>query len=343
MVALMKQHFWAVRALGYSVAAGLVASALVTRLGTGFIFAPVAEETEASEDAEEDSDEDALAAKAKAKAKAKRTSKTTIGEKRGRDQVNSNILSKNLFCPECVPEEVPEDIPPVVNSDGVPMGGIQPGEKKSSLPLRLLATMESSDPLFSQATIRDEETGSVSPYWPGDTIDSGVLVMSIDRGLVHLRNGASLEYLMVGDEPAKQPKKKTTTDKKAKKEEPKKKNPREIPGATDAINCDSSGNHCTVQRQFVENLLKNPMSLARQARIRVNKEPPGFRFAGVRNGSLPQLLNLKNGDVLTSVNGTELKTMDQAMALYSKLRNASHLSVTIDRKGKTVTKEIDIK
>ncbi len=350
MQALMKQHFWIVRALGYSVAAGLVASALVTRLGTGFIFAPVADNSEAGEESDGETDgedDESPIEKARARVKKKRRSTSTIGQKRGRDDVNQKILANNIFCPECVPLEEEPDAAPVVDAEGRPLGGIQPGEKKSSLPLRLLATMESSDPKFSQATIREEENGGVSPYWPGDVVSPGVLVMSVERGIVHLRNGPSLEYLMVGDEPPKQPKKKAKKDDKKKKDtKPKKKNDRSIPGAEEAISCDASGNHCTVERSFVEQILQNPMALAKQARVIPSikdGEPQGFKFYGIRKGSLPRLLNLKNGDLLTNVNGTELKTMDQAMGLYTKLRNASHLSVTIDRKGKTVTKEIDIK
>ncbi|MGB1015100.1 MAG: type II secretion system protein GspC, partial [Nannocystaceae bacterium] len=303
----MKKYFWAVRALGYSLVAGLIASALVTRVGTGFIFAPVAdsEEDGESEGESDGEDEDSDSTKSKSKAK-KRRSKSKIGTKQGRDQVNTNLLANNVFCPECVPLVEEADAPPVIDADGRPLGGIQPGEKKSSLPLRLLVTMESpNNPEFSQASIRDEETGGTSPYWPGDVIQPGVLVMSIERGLVHLRNGSSLEYLMVGDEPAKQPKKKPKKDDKKKPAKKKKKNDRAIPGAEDAINCDESGNQCTVERAFVEKLLKNPMALAKQARVIPSikdGENRGFKFYGIRKGSLPRLLNLKNGDLLTSVN-----------------------------------------
>jgi general secretion pathway protein C len=34
--------------------------------------------------------------------------------------------------------------------------------------------------------------------------------------------------------------------------------------------------------------------------------------------------------------------MDKAMGLYTKLRRASNLSVSIERKGKIITKEIQI-
>ena len=35
--------------------------------------------------------------------------------------------------------------------------------------------------------------------------------------------------------------------------------------------------------------------------------------------------------------------MDKAMGLYTKLRHAANLSVTLERKGQTINKEIQIK
>jgi type II secretory pathway component PulC len=71
----------------------------------------------------------------------------------------------------------------------------------------------------------------------------------------------------------------------------------------------------------------------RDPRLQVLRHPPG---------SLPKLLNIKNGDLITSVNGTDLKSVDGAMSLYTKLRRASNLSITIERKGETINKEITI-
>src|SRR5690606_27611994 len=117
-----------------------------------------------------------------------------------------------------------------------------------------------------------------------------------------------------------------------------------IPGAEDAINCPTE-NNCVVERKFVEQLMANPAMLAKQARIvpsQRNGETQGFKFYGIRRDSLPRMLGLKNGDMLTSVNGEELKSVDQAMGLALKLRRASNLSVTLVRKGETITKEIQI-
>jgi general secretion pathway protein C len=123
-------------------------------------------------------------------------------------------------------------------------------------------------------------------------------------------------------------------------------NSREIDGALEAISCDAEFTSCTVDKAFVEALLANPAQLTKQARIVPavrDGETKGYKFYGIRPGSLPKLLGMKNGDLLTSVNGQQLESLDQAMDLYTKLRRASHLSVTIERKGQAVQKEIDIK
>ena len=100
-----------------------------------------------------------------------------------------------------------------------------------------------------------------------------------------------------------------------------------------------------VDRAFVEQLMSNPAMLAKQARIVPSQrdgETQGFKFYGIRRGSLPKLLGLKNGDMLTEVNGEEIRSVDKAMSLAMKLRRASNLSVTLVRKGQPITKEIQI-
>jgi type II secretion system protein C len=171
-----------------------------------------------------------------------------------------------------------------------------------------------------------------------------VTVTQVARGRVVLRNGPQLEYLDIGVAP---PPQSATAPAPAAAPLPEgDENSREIEGAAESISCDGEMNSCTVDRAFVEKLLANPAQLAKQARIVPavrDGETKGYKFYGIRPGSLPKLLGIKNGDLLTSVNGHQLESLDQAMDLYNKLRRASHLSVTIERKGQMVQKEIDIK
>jgi hypothetical protein len=67
----------------------------------------------------------------------------------------------------------------------------------TELPLALLATMEAPQPEQSRATVRDEDSGVIASYRPGDPIREGVKVLAIEDGVVELSNGGEVEYLSV--------------------------------------------------------------------------------------------------------------------------------------------------
>lgn len=346
MEALFKQYFWVVKALGVSAAAALFASALTTWYGSSYIYGEGEAAEVAAADSEGGDDEDEEDVKPLATALGGSGPKgPSIAD---RNKVMQSILALNLFCPSCTKAEAsPQEAASPALADLGPgelpqVTGKQPGEGPCTLPLRLIATMESSDVRYSWATIRDEEDGSVGPFWPGDRVRPGVYLASVERSLVHVKNGSTLEYIELGVEPPK-PSAKPVVEKKKKEEEPKA-NAAAIPGAEDAIKCETE-NSCTVSREFIDQLFANPAALAKQARVMPSVkdgESKGFKFYGIRPGSLPKLLGMRNGDLLTSVNGTELKSVDQVMGLLTKLRRASNLSVTIERKGETITKDITI-
>jgi len=343
MEALFKKYFWVVQGIGLAVIAGLAASAVVTQLGTMFALDTDGASAEEEGDTDgEDEDEDGI-----------KTARKRLPSKSGSSFGGSSTLAAakrktaedvekyNIFCPSCVPEVEAAAVDAPVDL-GRP-DGIQPGEVKSSLALQLLATMESTEPDLSLATIYDADAQITGAYRRGNAVRSGVVIVGVDTGLVHLRNGAQLEYISVDDEapPAASPS--TVTPKKT-DEQPKKESKYAIDGAEEAINCPDE-NTCVVERAFVEQLMSNPAMLAKQARIVPSQrdgETQGFKFYGIRRGSLPKLLGLKNGDMLTEVNGEEIRSVDKAMSLAMKLRRASNLSVTLVRKGKQITKEIQI-
>jgi type II secretion system protein C len=358
MEALFKKYFWVVKTLGIAAACGLAASAVTTQVGARLLFdsegsegpAAAADGDEAEGDDEGD-DEDAVK-KAKGLGFTDEmlsgvTASPDTTKAKDKQRVGERIRKHNVFCPTCVPvtpvgEEAAPGVGPV-DASGRPTGPVlQPGETKSRLPLKIMATMEAQDPAQSLATILDTEAGVSGLFGRGDVIRAGVVVMGVDQTVVHLRNNAALEYIELGDATPPPPAP-TTAPLGEEKEEPKP-DDRSIPGAEEAIKCPTEDT-CTVERAFVEQLMANPALLAKQARIvpkQKDDEVLGYKLYGIRRGSLPKLLGLKNGDMITAVNGEELKSMDKAMALYTKLRRASNLTVSIERKGKTINKEIQI-
>lgn len=102
---------------------------------------------------------------------------------------------------------------------------------------------------------------------------------------------------------------------------------------------------CVLPRTVLDEALANPASLAKQARIMPSIQdgvPRGFKLYGIRPGSLPRDLGLKNGDLIKSANGLPLHGFDQAMAAYAKLHRSDRVILEIERKGETIRKEISI-
>jgi general secretion pathway protein C len=95
-----------------------------------------------------------------------------------------------------------------------------------------------------------------------------------------------------------------------------------------------------IDRSLVDKVLANPMAVAKGARVMPsskNGEPNGFKLYAVRPSSVYAKLGFANGDTLHAINGMELNSMDKAMEVYSKVRDASSLQVNVTRRGKPVT------
>lgn len=105
-------------------------------------------------------------------------------------------------------------------------------------------------------------------------------------------------------------------------------------------------NHVKVQRSVVEHVLADPSVFMGAARLVPAKDSEtqssSIRLFGVREGTLLGALNLKNGDVLTRINGFELSSPEQALNAYARLRTAETLSVEVLRRGKPVTLQVSI-
>ena len=320
----VKRLLFGTRVLAFGAVAAFAGSAAITYAGTSLALdAEVSSVTEVQDDEDDDDERDLPTARSPvAKGGA---DKTTVA---------AGIVDRNPFCPSCKPvEAVPEA--------GELGGPTRPGEIPTTLPFALLGTMEADNPRYSMATIQDTERGTLGAFGVDDPIRDGVVLMRVERGRVVFRNGRQMEYL---DATNDLPKPKAPPKEAAKSKPKKPKNSRAIEGAEDAVKCD--GDTCTVDRAFVDKILSNPSLLAKQARVvpsRRGNEVKGFKFYGIRPRSLPKLFGMSNGDMVTSINGSPLTSIDEAMGLYTKLRRASNLTVVLERKGKSITKDISIR
>ena len=65
-----------------------------------------------------------------------------------------------------------------------------------------------------------------------------------------------------------------------------------------------------------------------------NGETVGFKFRYVKPGSLLYKYGLRSGDLILSVNGRPVRTVEEAFKIYNILRNEDLVQVEIERRGK---------
>ena len=104
--------------------------------------------------------------------------------------------------------------------------------------------------------------------------------------------------------------------------------------------------HVEVPSTTVDQVLANPMAMARGARIVPsvkNGHPHGFKLYAIRPSSVCAALHFQNGDTILTLNGEDIGDASRAMDAYTKLRSAKRLVIGIERRGQPATLTIDIK
>ncbi|MEJ2098340.1 MAG: PDZ domain-containing protein, partial [Desulfobacterales bacterium] len=92
----------------------------------------------------------------------------------------------------------------------------------------------------------------------------------------------------------------------------------------------------TLQSDQIESAMNNLDQLMDQAQIRPHIEdgrPSGISITGIKPNTVFRKMRLRNGDIITGVNGSPIETVEDAMKIFSDLRSTSELQVEIKRRG----------
>ena len=123
------------------------------------------------------------------------------------------------------------------------------------------------------------------------------------------------------------------------------------PGQPSGAGTDLSGvrkvadNRYDIQKRVLDQSLANLNNLATQARIVPsfrNGVANGFKLFSIQPGSLYSAIGIENGDVIQRINGYEINSPDKALEIYTKLREANHVTVEIERNGQPIKKDYNI-
>lgn len=74
----------------------------------------------------------------------------------------------------------------------------------------------------------------------------------------------------------------------------------------------------------------------------VNGTTDGFRISGIRRGSLPNAMGIRNGDILHKVAGHEVNSLEGAMRAYGALGSTDTIVVELTRRSAPWTQTIEV-
>ncbi|MDC0716528.1 hypothetical protein [Nannocystis bainbridge] len=102
---------------------------------------------------------------------------------------------------------------------------------------------------------------------------------------------------------------------------------------------------CTLDQRFVDTLAVNALPVRKQARLIPFLDdgvPRGVFVYGLRAGSLPGLVGLKNGDLFTAVDDAPVVDVADVEAAFEHLRSAGTSRFAIERDGQATILRVDI-
>lgn len=180
----------------------------------------------------------------------------------------------------------------------------------------------------ARAVIEEKKKRKQDLYEAGDTVE-GATIREIRREQVILLVNGKLETLSMekdrvadGDAPPEPVAEVSSAEPAA-----------PFPGTPST----PSDQRVNLSRATIEGALNNVNDLMKQARIRPhfrNGKPDGLTLSRVQRDSLFTKLGLRSGDIITGVNGDEIKSVDDALGFYESLKSASNLNLQIRRRGK---------
>lgn len=315
MELLFRKHFWVVHALFLFLAMMLVARTVNVFVEAGLAQLPSAE------------------------SKAVRAAAPVVVEPIR--SLSLDRLAELLGLPKPEPEpEVKEPEPAAEDLTSEPV--------RTSLRLKLLGTLVSSDPRMSVASIQDVATLKPYSHLVGDVVaETEAKVLEVQRTRVIILNNNRREFIdeTPGDgssvaaytpPPVAAP---TIASRPVGSDAPK---PQVLGAGIRAL----SENEYEVPRAEIDRTLSNLNDVAMQARIVPafkDGVAQGFKLFSIRPDSIYSKIGVQNGDVIKRINGYDMNSPEKAMEVYLKLKEASRIDIEIERGGSVVRKTYSVR
>ncbi len=207
-------------------------------------------------------------------------------------------------------------------AEGIKTADIE-GLEPTTLKVALLGTVTGSQQ-NAVAVIEETDKRKQGLYRVGDSVQDAIVKMIL-RGRVVLRVGDKDEILTMEE----------SSSRRASSKEEASLSRRRRP-----LRAPRRGASITLRRSDVQDALKNINTLLSQVRIRPHfkdGKADGLAVSNIKGDSIFAKLGLRDGDVVQGVNDRPIRSPDDILSFYNKLRSESRMSLQINRRGQERT------
>lgn len=231
-----------------------------------------------------------------------------------------NFLNPRLKNPPALSELSPSDIK--FHGNAV----------KSNLPYTLLGTIVHTNPKRSVATLKNQ--GKINSFSVGDSIGNEAEVVKIERRKIIFVNASSrqLEYIDI-------PERKGVFTLSRKDSQGATRRGRGARYKRSQGSSPSTKQDVAIEKKWLEKQLNNfdsILTLARVEPVLKKGEVAGYQFKNIQPGSPYEKIGFLKGDIIKKVNGDEVKSPNQAIEMYHTLKDASEVTITVERNGREI-------
>ena len=231
----------------------------------------------------------------------------------------------------------------IFNSKGLSLlpSSVAPGSPTTSakveeplILVKLIGTV-AGNPLYSYAVIEDPFQRTHKIFKLNDTIAPNIKLLEIHRNRITIsRNGKTEEIELGTQETAAQPRIPTPF------------RPAPPPTSPASEAAPPSPSTFVVDRETVEAATQDMNKLLTQARLVPNFTggvADGFRIFSIVPDSLFEKAGLRNGDIIHSINGIEMKDPEKAFQIYQLLKDNDRFALDLVRAGQNLSLNYEVR
>ena len=204
--------------------------------------------------------------------------------------------------------------------------------KETDLKLKLWGTVTGPNKR-AYAVIEDTKAREQNLYRTGDSIQKAVVKLIL-REKVVLRVDNRDEILAMEEISS------------SRGGRPSKRSPRaSSPADSPRLPVSSYSRKIRLRGDQIEKAMGNLGELMQQANLRphiVDGQPAGISITGIKPNAIFRKMRLRNGDVITGLNGDSIESVEDAIKVVEQLSSGSNIQLQIERRGREQTLDYSI-